>query len=119
MFILGAVTHGCLWLLGGTKAGHGIKQTIRAEGYMLGVFGILQFPWYFLDVVPVLGVLFRFANFAIILVAAIYMGIAVANLHRTDSWRGICAVSMTWFVLFSSGLVAAMALPALLASSSF
>ena len=41
-------------------------------------------------------------------------GMALARMHRTDLWRGICATFTPFLALCCLGLAAALALPALL-----
>ena len=43
------------------------------------------------------------------------IGMGLARMHRTDTWRGICAVLTPIFLLCCCGVAAALAIPALLA----
>ena len=81
MIVGGAINHGLLWVWGGLKAGggsEGIEQTIRATGYinafiLLGAF------------IPLLGYIVQLGGL-------VFLGMGLARMHRTDTWRGICAV---------------------------
>jgi len=77
MIIIGALSHGCLWLWGGLKHSEGATATIRLTGYFLGFFMLVGF-------IPIIGSLAALAGPA-------FLGMAMARMHRTDTWRGICA----------------------------
>jgi hypothetical protein len=77
MLLIGALSHGCLWLWGGLKQGEGAVATIRLTGYFLGYFMLVGF-------IPIIGSLAALAGPA-------FLGMALARMHRTDTWRGICA----------------------------
>ena len=77
MFVIGGLSHGCLWLWGGLKHGQGAAATIRLTGYFLGFFLLVGF-------IPIIGSLAALAGPA-------FLGMGLARIHRTDTWRGICA----------------------------
>ncbi len=78
MFIQGVVVHACLWLWGGLRDGRGLRQTLRTIGYGNGFNNLVM-------AVPLLGPLAA-------LVGWVFLAIGLARLHRTDTWRGVCAV---------------------------
>jgi lysylphosphatidylglycerol synthetase-like protein (DUF2156 family) len=77
MILIGGLTHACLWMWGGLKQGQGSTATFRLTGYFLGFFMLVGF-------IPIIGSLAA-------LVGPAFLGIAMARIHRTDTWRGICA----------------------------
>jgi hypothetical protein len=77
MFLWGAVNHACLWLWGGLKDGEPLDQTIRATGYAQGFL--------------ILGGMIPLLNYAVMVVVPVVLGMGLARMHRTDTWRGICA----------------------------
>jgi hypothetical protein len=78
MVVGGAINHACLWMWGGTRNGLGLEQTIRATGY---AHAFIQLgAW-----IPYLGLLVQ-------LLGLVWIGIGLARLHRTDTWRGLAAV---------------------------
>ncbi len=78
MFLYGAILHAALWMWGGTREGLGLGQTVRACGYI----------WGFVN----LGMLVPCLNLFVMLGGLVYLGMGLARIHRTDTWRGICAV---------------------------
>ncbi len=76
-FIGGVLSHCFLWVWGGLRDGRGLEQTLRMNGYYLGFFMVFY-------LVPLLNILVAMGGPA-------FQGIALARLHRTDTWRGICA----------------------------
>jgi hypothetical protein len=102
MVIGGALNHFFLWMWGGLKPGVGAHQSIRAYGYASAFIQIG-------GLIPYLGILVQLAGLVVI-------GMGLARMHRTDTWRGICAV-LTPFFLICCCLVPiiAMAVPALMA----
>lgn len=93
MIVIGTLSHGCLWLWGGLKQGQGANATIRLTGYFLGFFMLVGF-------IPIIGSLAALAGPA-------FLGMGMARIHRTDTWRGICAaytpllaVCCVFFALF-------------------
>jgi hypothetical protein len=85
MIVIGAMSHGCLWLWGGLKESQGSTATLRLTGYFLGFFMIVGF-------IPIIGSLAALAGPA-------FLGMAMARIHRTDTWRGICAAYTPLVVL--------------------
>jgi len=95
MVIGGALNHACLWLWGGTRRGPGLGQTIRAAAY---AHAFIQLAGW----IPYLGLLVQLAGM-------VWLGMGLARLHRTETWRGICAV-FTPLLLGCACLLAALAL---------
>jgi hypothetical protein len=94
MVVGGAINHFCLWMWGGTRNGVGLAQTIRAAGY---AHAFIQLgAW-----IPYLGLLVQ-------LLGMVWLGIGLARMHRTDTWRGLCAV-FTPLLLLCACLFAALA----------
>ncbi len=73
----GLLNHGCLWIWGGLRQGQDLNVTLRATSYYLAF--LMLAGW-----IPCLGMI-------ITLAAPAMFGIALARIHRTDTWRGICA----------------------------
>ncbi|HJW34442.1 MAG TPA: hypothetical protein VJ505_13945 [Holophagaceae bacterium] len=78
MILGGAFSHFFLWIWGGLKPGQPMEQTIRAQGYANAFISLG-------GMVPYLGLLVQLAGL-------IWMGMGLARMHRTDTWRGICAI---------------------------
>jgi len=116
MYLMGGLDHFCLWIWGGTREGVGLEQTVRADGYAHGVFNLVSFPLQILGAIPFIGLLFGLANMGLSMVFMVFKGMALARMHRTDTWRGICAVFTPFLMLCCCGVLAAMAIPALLAA---
>ena len=93
MLINGSLHHLFLWMWGGTKAGVSVEQTIRATGY---ANAFLQIG----GLIPYLGILIQLAGLVV-------LGMGLARMHRTDTWRGVCAV-LTPLFLICCCLVVAM-----------
>ena len=87
MFIGGSLSHLFLWMFGGTKAGVGLGQTIRGYAYANGVYQLVSA----VGSIPLVGCFFVFLLIPFAIVWLVYYGLALARLHRTESWRGICA----------------------------
>jgi hypothetical protein len=102
MVIGGAFKHFFLWIWGGLKQGEPMEQTIRAYGYANAFISLG-------GMIPYLGILVQLAGL-------VWMGMGLARLHRTDTWRGICAI-LTPIVLICC-CVFAVLIP-LLASGRF
>ena len=103
MVIGGALNHFFLWMWGGLKPGVGLNQSIRAYGYASAFIQIG-------GLIPYLGILLQLAGLVVI-------GMGLARLHKTDPWRGVCAVLTPIFLLCCCGLVAAISIPALIAAT--
>ena len=103
MVIGGAFNHFFLWLWGGLRPGVGTGQSIRAYGYASAFIQIG-------GLIPYIGIL-------ILLAGMIVIGMGMARMHKTDTWRGICAVLTPLFLLCCCGLLAALSVPALIAAS--
>lgn len=85
MIIGGALNHFFLWLWGGLRPGLGLNQTIRAYGYASAFLQLAA-------LIPYLGFLLQLAGMVVI-------GIGLARMHRTDTWRGVCAALTPLFLL--------------------
>ncbi len=101
MVIGGAFNHFFLWMWGGLKPGLGTSQSIRAYGYASAFIQIG-------GLIPYLGILVQLAGLVVI-------GMGLARMHKTDTWRGICAVLTPVLLLCCCGLAAAISIPALIA----
>lgn len=77
MIVIGAFSHGCLWIWGGLRRSEGLHASCRLTGYFLGFFMLVGF-------VPIIGSLAA-------LIGPTFLGMAMARMHHTDTWRGICA----------------------------
>ncbi|HEY3400159.1 MAG TPA: YIP1 family protein [Geothrix sp.] len=102
MIVGGALNHFFLWMWGGLKPGVGTGQSIRAYGYASAFIQIGA-------LIPYLGFLVQIAGMVVI-------GMGLARMHKTDTWRGVCAVLTPLFLLCCCGILAAMAIPALIAA---
>lgn len=101
MVIGGAFNHFFLWLWGGLRPGVGTGQSIRAYGYASAFIQIG-------GLIPYIGILIHLAGL-------IVTGMGLARMHKTDTWRGICAVLTPLFLLCCCGLLAALSIPAFIA----
>jgi hypothetical protein len=100
MVIGGAFNHFFLWMWGGLRPGVGTSQSIRAYGY---AHAFLQLGGF----IPMVGPLIQLAGLVVI-------GMGLARMHKTNTWRGICAVLTPFFLLCCCLLpLLAMAIPAL------
>lgn len=102
MVIGGALNHFFLWMWGGLKPGLGVSQSIRAYAYASAFLQIAA-------LIPYLGALLQIAGMVVI-------GIGLARMHKTDTWRGVCAVLTPLFLLCCCGILAAIAIPLFIAS---
>lgn len=102
MVIGGFFSHCFLWMWGGLRPGVGMNQTVRAYGYASAFIQIG-------GLIPYLGILVHLAGVVVI-------GMGLARMHRTDTWRGVCA-ALTPLLLVCCCLVPVviMAIPALAA----
>jgi hypothetical protein len=103
MVVGGALNHFFLWMWGGLKPGEGAGQSIRAYGYASAFIQIG-------GLIPYLGILVQLAGLVVI-------GMGFARMHRTDTWRGICAVLTPIFLLCCCGLAVAISIPVLMAAT--
>ena len=62
-----------------------------------------------------IGALIPYLGFLVQIAGMVAIGMGLARMHRTDTWRGICAVLTPIFLLCCCGVAAALAIPALLA----
>ena len=103
MFVCGAIVHCALWMWGGTREGRGLGQSVRACGYL----------WGFVN----LGMLLPCLNLFVMIGGIVYLGMGLARVHRTETWRGICA-AFTPFLLccfcYGAFLALAISLPRLM-----
>jgi len=104
MVIGGAFNHFFLWLWGGLKPGVGTSQSIRAYGYASAFTQIG-------GLIPYIGILIHIAGL-------IVTGMGLARMHKTATWRGICAVLTPLFLVCCCGLLALLTVPALLAAAN-
>lgn len=102
MIIGGALNHFFLWMWGGLKPGVGTGQSIRAYGYASAFIQVGA-------LIPYLGFLVQIAGMVVI-------GMGLARMHKTDTWRGVCAVLTPLILLCCCGLLAILAVPALIAA---
>jgi len=86
MVVGGALSHFFLWLWGGLRPGAGPAQSIRAYGYASAFIQLGGF-------IPILGLLIQIAGLVVI-------GMGLARLHRTDTWRGVCAALTPLILVF-------------------
>jgi hypothetical protein len=103
MVIGGALNHFFLWMWGGLRPGVGTAQSIRAYGYASAFIQIG-------GLIPYLGILIQLAGLVVI-------GMGLARMHKTDTWRGVCAVLTPIFLLCCCGILAAISIPALIAAT--
>lgn len=103
MVIGGALNHFFLWMWGGLKPGVGTGQSIRAYGYASAFIQIG-------GLIPYLGFLVQIAGMVVI-------GMGLARMHKTDTWRGVCAVLTPLFLLCCCGMALIMAIPAIIAAT--
>jgi hypothetical protein len=102
MVIGGALNHFFLWMWGGLRPGVGAQQSIRAYGYASAFIQIG-------GLIPYLGFLVQIAGLVVI-------GMGLARMHKTDTWRGICAVLTPLFLVCCCLVpLIIMAIPALAA----
>lgn len=102
MFVAGLLNHACLWLWGGLRQGRDLNATFRASGYFLAYFTLVS--W-----IPLVG------SVAILLGPGA-LGVALARIHRTETWRGVCAAYtplLACCCLYGVFLVAMMAIAAI------
>lgn len=97
MLVGGALNHLFLWMWGGAKAGLPLEHTIRATGY---ANAFIQLGGW----IPYLGILVQLAGL-------VWLGMGLARMHRTDTWRGICAALTPIFLCCACVIVAVLALP--------
>ncbi len=102
MVIGGAFNHFFLWMWGGLRPGLGTGQSIRAYAYASAFIQIG-------GLIPYIGLLVHLAGL-------IVTGMGLARMHRTDTWRGICAALTPLFLVCCCGLLAALTIPALIAA---
>ena len=109
MIIGGALNHFFLWMWGGLRPGVGLSQTIRAYAYAAAFLQLFQV----IGLIPYLGILIQFAGMVVI-------GIGLARMHKTDTWRGVCAALTPLVLVCCCGAAfLAMVLPALIASGRY
>ena len=104
MLVGGALNHLFLWMWGGTKEGVSLEHSIRATGY---ANAFIQLGGW----IPYLGILVQLAGM-------VWLGMGLARMHRTDTWRGICAVLTPVFLLCACAILAILTLPLLILSKA-
>jgi hypothetical protein len=85
MIIGGMFSHFFLWMWGGLKPGVGMNQTVRAYGYTSAFIQI--------------GGLIPYLNILIQIAGIVVMGMGLARMHRTATWRGVCAALTPLFLV--------------------
>lgn len=103
MVLFGALSHLFLWMWGGLKPGVGVGQSIRAYGYASAF--IQLGAW-----IPTLGFLIQIAGLVVI-------GMGLARMHKTETWRGICAVLTPLVLICCCGFLLILTIPAVLAAA--
>lgn len=88
MLLGGAINHLFLWIFGGTSQGVGLEQTIRTTAYASAVTQLVRIP----AAIPFIGGCFGLLLLPLVIIILVYQGMALAKVHRTDTWRGVCAV---------------------------
>lgn len=78
VFVAALIVHFLLWLFRGLPAGRGLGQSMRATLYVWGITS--------------LGAWIPGLNMFVILGGMVMLGIVLAKVHRTEVWRGLCAV---------------------------
>ena len=91
MVVGGALNHFFLWLWGGLRPGVPTAQSIRAYGYASAFVQLGGF-------IPILGLFVQLAGMVVI-------GMGMARMHRTATWRGVCAALTPLFLLLVGGLL--------------
>jgi hypothetical protein len=79
-----------------------VDQTIRAHAYAQAFIGLGA-------MIPYIGILVQLAGL-------VWMGMGLARMHRTDTWRGICAVFTPFLLLCCCAIIAAISIPAMIAA---
>lgn len=74
----GAFNHACLWMWRGTGQSQGVGQSVRATLYAYAFMVLVSF-------VPLVGALGMLAG-------VVFLGMGLARIHRTETWRGVMAV---------------------------
>ena len=103
MLIGGMFNHVFLWMWGGLKPGVGMGQTIRAYGYASAFIQI--------------GGLIPYIGFLVQIAGMVAIGMGLARMHKTDTWRGVCAALTPLILLCCCGLIAILAVPAIIAAA--
>lgn len=99
MVVGGALNHFFLWLWGGLRPGVPTAQSIRAYGYASAFVQLGGF-------IPILGLFIQLAGMVVI-------GMGMARMHRTATWRGVCAALTPLFLLLVGGLLLLLGIVAL------
>lgn len=117
MVISGALTHFFLWIWGGTRQRIGIEQTIRTEGFVSGISVVLMIPFQVLGIIPIVGLVFSFCAMVLTIGITVVKGMGLARIHRTDTWRGVCAALSPMFLACCClilAVIAAVSIPAMM-----
>ena len=103
MLIIGTLSHGSLWIWGGLKQSAGLQTTCRLTGYFLAFFMLVGF-------IPIIGSLAALAGPA-------FLGMGMARIHRTETWRGICAAYTPLIIICCCAIAAFFSIFALTAAN--
>ena len=105
MILGGMFSHFFLWMWGGLRPGAGMNQTVRAYGYASAFIQI--------------GALIPYLGFLVQIAGMVVVGMGLARMHKTDTWRGVCAALTPLFLLCCCGILgiaAAVAIPSIMAA---
>ena len=100
MVVGGALNHFFLWLWGGLRPGVPTAQSIRAYGYASAFVQLGGF-------IPILGLFIQLAGMVVI-------GMGMARMHRTATWRGVCAALTPLILLLVGGFLLLLGIVALI-----
>ena len=100
MVVGGALNHFFLWLWGGLRPGVPTAQSIRAYGYASAFVQLGGF-------IPILGLFIQIAGMVVI-------GMGMARMHRTATWRGVCAALTPLILLLVGGFLLLLGIVALI-----
>lgn len=88
---LGLLYHAGLWMVRGTRQGHGLAATLRSVAYTSAVLSWIIFPFQLGQSLPGPAgqVLLVFAFLAYYLLSTTYQGLLLARTHEVETWRGV------------------------------
>lgn len=87
----GLLNHAGLWLVRGTKQGHGLVATLRSTLYTAAALSWIIFPLNLAKSIPGFpGQVFEaLALLVAVLLPASYQGYMLSRVHRVETWRGV------------------------------